>query len=298
MQLTPLFLSIITVFFPIIALMSPVPARPGATARYIILFQGDGMAAHHIEAADYYVCGYAPCLSFESFPHQATMTHNNATGDVTDSAASATAMATGVKVNNGVISLRLPGDGSELRTLLEIYRDRGKSTGLVTASPATDASPATYGAHETSRNNTAAIFLDYVNQTRPNLVLSGSGAGFSIPAATGAGYSVVTDLNSLIALDTATVTHVAGGFGEGYIPPVGFPDRSASLPTLPQMTDEALKILGDDPDGFYLFVEHGGTDQFSHANDAANMVRSAAELSDAMKHAIDWVDDPATPRPG
>ena len=40
------------------------------------------------------------------------MTHNNATGGVTDSAASATAMATGVKVNNGVISLRLPGDGS------------------------------------------------------------------------------------------------------------------------------------------------------------------------------------------
>jgi alkaline phosphatase len=61
------------------------PAQAATNAKYIILFQGDGMA-------------------------------------------------TGVKVNNGVISVRLPGDGSKLTSLLELRRGQGRSTGLVTTS--------------------------------------------------------------------------------------------------------------------------------------------------------------------
>jgi alkaline phosphatase len=279
----------------LIPALTPATANASTPAKYIILFHADGMAGKHIEAGGYYVCGSRPCLSFESFANQTTMTHNNAGGGVTDSAASATAMATGVKVNNGVISRRLPGDGSELRSLLETHRDIGKSTGLVTEAYLTDASPAAHGAHESSRSNTSAIFLDYVNQTRPNVILGGGGNGFSSSAASSAGYTVVTDLNGLMALNTEAVTYVAGGFRSGLIPPVGYPGRSASLPTLPQMTDRALRILDNDPHGFYLFVEHEGTDEYSHANDAANLVRSLAEFSSAVQVAIDWVNDPATP---
>ena len=171
----------------------------------------------------------------------------------------------------------------------------GKLTGLVTESFLTDASPAAHGAHESSRSSTSAIFLDFVNQTRPNVILGGGGNGFSSSAATSAGYAVVTDLNGLAALDTESVTYVAGGFGGGLIPPAGYPGRRASLPTLPQMTEQALKILDNDPDGFYLFVEHEGVDEYAHANDATNLVRSVAEFSAAVQLAVDWVNDPLTP---
>ena len=86
-------------------------------------------------------------------------------------------MATGVKVNSGVISMAYPGDGSELETLLEYFATQGKRTGLVTTTFITHATPATFGAHEPSRNNTTEIAGDYLNQTRPNVLLGGGGNG-------------------------------------------------------------------------------------------------------------------------
>ncbi len=79
-----------------------------APIRNVILCIGDGMGAEQIKAARLYA-GYD--LSFESFPFQSIMTTESADSLISDSAASASAMATGIKVNNGVISLQLPGDG-------------------------------------------------------------------------------------------------------------------------------------------------------------------------------------------
>ena len=77
------------------------------------------------------------------------MTIHAANNPVPDSAASATAIATGVKVNNGVIALALPGDGQPLKTVLEIFQAAGKSTGLVTTTEITHATPAAFAAPPT-----------------------------------------------------------------------------------------------------------------------------------------------------
>ena len=72
----------------------PIAGAKAATgAKYLIVFLGDGMGAEHVRAGAYYVCGTSPCFSFESFPARTTMTHANASGGVTDSAAAGTAMA-------------------------------------------------------------------------------------------------------------------------------------------------------------------------------------------------------------
>lgn len=89
-----------------------------APIRNVILCIGDGMGPEQVKAARYYA---GADLFFELFPYQTTMATSSASyPTVTDSAAAATAMATGTKVNNGVISLKTPGDGSELETLLVI----------------------------------------------------------------------------------------------------------------------------------------------------------------------------------
>lgn len=143
--------------------------------------QGDGMGPEQAKAGGMYVNGAPGTLPFEAFPNQTTMTHNNAAGSTTDSAASATAITTDVKVNNGVISLRLPGNGTELTSLLELYRDRGKSTGLVTEDSMTDASPAAHGAHESSRNSAAAIFLAITSRRAVLMSCSAEAATASMP---------------------------------------------------------------------------------------------------------------------
>jgi len=81
----------------------------------IILFIGDGMGPEHINLGGLYMNGKRGTMFFESFPHKSQMTTHAADDPITDSAASATAIATGYKVNNGVISLKIPGSRILLR---------------------------------------------------------------------------------------------------------------------------------------------------------------------------------------
>ncbi len=266
-----------------------LPTEAQTTAQNVILFIGDGMGPEQVKAGAMYVTGNGT-LNFQDFPYATTMTHNNYSGTTTDSAASATAMATGIKVNNGVISVWRPGDDSELRTQLENHKLANRTTGLISTSYITDASPAGFGAHETSRNNKSQIFLDYVNQTQPNVILGGGGSsnGYDAGAAQSQGYTTISTRAELLALDTESTTYVAAGFGSGELPPVGTPGRSATLPTLPEMTETALSILDNDPDGFFLLVEHEGSDTYSHSNNTLGLVRSVAELADAVQKALDF----------
>ena len=157
--------------------MLPRP-RPPATSSSS---SGDGTGFEQVEGADLYF-NYGPGetggFNFQDFSNLASMTHNNASNALTDSAASATSIATGFKANNGVISVALPGDGSDRYTLLEYFRDQGKRTGLVTTSSMTDATPAGFGAHDPSRSNSSNIANDYFNQTRPNVLFGGGASGF------------------------------------------------------------------------------------------------------------------------
>ncbi len=254
-----------------------------AQPKNVIFMIGDGMGPTQIEAAGMFAG--AP-MSFESAPYQGMVTTFAANSSVTDSAASGTAMATGVKVNNGVISLALPGNGSELTTLLEHYQSLNRSTGLVATSYLTHATPASFGAHETSRNNTNQIAGDFLNQTKPNVLLGGGAHGLSISSAQAAGYTTVTDAASMLALNTSAETFVSGQFGTGHLPYET--DGLGSLPHLNQMATTALDILDNDPDGFFLMVEGARIDHAGHANNIVRNIGETIEFSNTVQAVLDW----------
>jgi alkaline phosphatase len=257
-----------------------------AVSQNAILFVGDGMGFEHVDAAGMYGYGEPGTLSFEQFPYRAEVTTHAADNAVTDSAASATAMATGHKVNLGVISMEIPGTGNELKTILELFRDDGRRTGLVTTTYITHATPAAFGAHEPSRNNYSQIAGDYLNQTRPNVMFGGGGFGMSPAAAVAAGYTVMADRAELLALETGTETHVSGQFGVGNLP-YEF-DGLGALPSLSEATATALAVLESGPDGFFLLVEGGRIDHAAHANDLDRCVHETLALSNAVEVAVDW----------
>ncbi len=254
--------------------------------RNVILCIGDGMGPEQVKAARLY---NGADLFFESFPYKTTMSTASANSSVTDSAAAATAMATGIKVNNGVISVQLPGDGSELETLLEYYQARGKSTGLVTTSYITHATPASFGAHNTSRNNNNQIAGDYLNQTKPNVLMGGGANGMTYSDATNAGYTVVTDTNELFALDTDLETFVSGQFGSYHLPYEA--DGLGTLPHLHQMAQVALDILDNDPDGFFLMLEGARIDHAGHANLLEENIHETLEFANTVELISDWMGD-------
>ncbi|MHC4171685.1 MAG: alkaline phosphatase [Planctomycetota bacterium] len=265
-----------------IGLVSTAQAEP----KYVIFLIGDGMGFEQVKAGGMYANGQAGTLSFELFPYNGELTTYSADSAVTDSAAAGTALATGVKVNNYVISMAYPGDGSELETLLEYYKARGKSTGLVTTCLWFDATPAVFGAHESSRYNYEGIVIDYLYQTRPNVVLGGLYDEAVAAASASMGYTVVTDRAAMQALDTETQTMVFGQFGIDNLPYEY--DGLGSLPHLSEMTATALSILDNEPNGFFLMVEGGRIDHACHDNDLQRAVLETVEFDNTVQVAIDW----------
>ena len=254
-----------------------------APLRNVILCIGDGMGPGQVAAAR---CFAGTNLVFEAFPYQSRVTTVAAGGALTDSAAAATALATGHKADDGVISLAIPGDGGELETLLEHFSKLDKSTGLVTTSYLTDATPAGFGAHETSRYNQPQIANDYLWQTRPDVLFGGGGNGLYADDAQAAGYRVATDAASLALLRSGAEGPVAGLFGYGPLPYVY--DGLGDMPSLSQMVETALAILGKDPDGFFLMVEGGRIDHACHANDLERCVPETLAFAEAVRLIDAW----------
>jgi alkaline phosphatase len=264
-------------------LLGAAASVASAQPKNVIFCIGDGMGFEQVEAATMYNAG---ALSFQSFAYQGEVTTYSANSSVTDSAAAATALATGVKVNNGVISMAPPSYNTELQTLLEYFQGTGHSTGLVTTTYMTHATPAAFGAHEPSRNNLSQIAGDYLNQTRPNVLFGGGANGMSVSSAQSAGYTVVTDAVGMLALNTETQTYVSGQFGSSHLPYEY--DGVGSLPHLSQMTTTALNVLDNDPDGFFLMVEAGRIDHSGHDNSIERNVRETVEFSNTVQEAINW----------
>ena len=268
-------------------MVSESPFFNSRSLKNVIFCIGDGMGFEAVKAAGYYAYGETGTLSFEAFPHRAEMATYAADSPMTDSAAAATAMATGHKVNNGVISMELPGSGTPLKTLLEIFKAQNKWTGLVSTTYITHATPAAFAAHNPERNNLADIAHDYLHLTRPNVLLGGGGNGLTEKDAEAAGYTVVTDREGLLNLDTDTENCVSGQFGDTNIPYIF--DGSDDLPQLSEMVSVALDILCNAQGGFFLLVEGGRIDHAGHSNDIERNILETIEFSKTVQTIFDGV---------
>lgn len=265
----------------------PMPLEP-LKVKNIILFVGDGMGLEAVRAASLFETGSESGLSFQKFPVQTVMTHDSVDG-VTDSAASATALATGVKVSNGTLSVAIPGDGGSLPTLLEWYQSQGKKVGLITTSALEDATPAAFAAHQPSRRMLEEIAQDYLFGSKPDLMMGGfARKGLQPEMAREAGYEVVTTNQEMGALTGLAENRVAALFGPGTLPSELDGDYS-SIPYLSQMTETALKLLGSpDSPGFFLLVENENIDEFGHSNDIARQIAGTVELAKTVEIAQQW----------
>ena len=250
--------------------------------RNIILVIGDGMGFEQVRAGNLYA---GQALSFEKFSFSSSIATENVSGGTTDSAAAATALATGMLVNNGVISVALPGDGGALGTIAEQYKVAGKEIGFVTTSFMTDATPAAFGAHAASRGEYSNIAAQFYTQIRPRILFGGGGFGVSAALANSNGYQLLTTRNQLLSL-SSLAPRIAGQFGGGPLP-YEF-DGLGDLPHLSEMTSIALSRLEQNEEGFFLLVEGEHIDTAAHGNDVVRMTHEVLELSRTVQLILDW----------
>lgn len=144
-------------------LLMPALLSAQSRAKNVVLFLADAGGIPTITAASLYSQGVSRGLFIQKMPHIALSETSAAGHIVTDSAAGMTAIVTGAKTHNGVISqgadtVRGKTDGTTLKTILEYAEERGLATGVVTNDSLTGATPASTYAHSNDRGKTAVIF--------------------------------------------------------------------------------------------------------------------------------------------
>ncbi|MBW8349755.1 alkaline phosphatase [Bacillus sp. IITD106] len=208
----------------------------------------------------------------------------SANSPVTDSAAAATAMATGFKTNNGMIGVSP--DGKKLKTILEAAKEAGKGTGLVATSTITYATPAAFGAHVSSRKDESEIAVQYLTN-EVDVLLGGGRKYFAtlLDRAKKKNYEIVMNKKELSNVKMAK--KLLGLFAkEGMVPEL---DRHfTNEPSLEEMTKAALRVLHQNRKGFFLMVEGSQIDWAGHDNDAAWAMKDIEAFEKAVAVAVDF----------
>lgn len=264
-----------------VLLLISAAAQAADKPKNVILFVGDGMGPAHFTAARY---ARAEASRISTMPVVGFATTHCADRTVTDSAAAATALATGTKTNYEMLSVD-PKTSAPLETVLERAEKAGKATGLVTTAAFADATPAAFASHVTHRRQIPTV-ISQMLRSGAEVIAGGGLDSFGkneIPtlddAVKDTGYTVVT---ARPELEAATGPRVLVVYKSQ--------PRDADNPDfpLPVLTRFALDRLKGDPEGFFLLVEHEGTDSGSHQNNSADVTASLRSLDEAVGIALDF----------
>jgi alkaline phosphatase len=299
--------------------VAAVDSEQAPRAKNVILLIGDGMGLAQRQAARLIGGGSRDALVMDTLPYAGLVSTGCADPEaaVTDSAAAATALATGVKTINGAVSVDPL--GRSLPTVLEWARAGGKSTGLVTTCQVTDATPAAFAAHVVSRGDQVEIARQYIEETGVDVILGGgedwwrpaatlgscSAGAAAVPVAGPAQDSTERQGNLIARAQELGYDYVGSAeelhhcraskllglfdrqelFRQAEDGPQAAYDPAVSLEA---MTRRAIEILSRNPGGFFLMVEEAAIDRMGHYHNAPLAIRGVLELDRAVAVAVSF----------
>ena len=161
-------------------------ASTNSSAKNVIVMISDGWGYNQIAATDYYQYGYLGSQVYEEFPFKSGMSTYSITANSyntskawsdlnyvkenpTDSAAAATAMSTGVKTYDAAIGV--DANKKELTHISEYFKNKKKSTGVVSTVEFSHATPAGFVAHNTNRNNYSEIANEMLKDSKTDVIM-------------------------------------------------------------------------------------------------------------------------------
>ena len=288
-------------------------------AKNVILLIGDGLSPAHRVAARLMSKGIAEGkargkLAMDDMPQMALVATAGSDSIITDSANSASAYSTGHKsaVNAmGVYPDRTadPFDDPKVETISSLVRKRGMSVGVVTNTEIQDATPAAMIAH-TRRRATYDEITEQFFAFEPDVLMGGGAANF-LPKGTpgakrrdetdfvakfkGNGYNYATNAAELAAMPGDT-KRLLGLFNTGNMDGAldrkflkrGSVGRFPDQPDLTDLTAAALKVLSQNPNGFFLMVESGLIDKYTHLLDMERAVYDTIQFDNVVRQVRDW----------
>lgn len=294
----------ITILFTILACAFLISCNPDRTAdndgraKYIFVMIGDGMGANQVAATESYLSWKAGNLGAERliytrFPVLGMCTTYSASGNITDSAASGTAIATGEKTYNGAIGVDESRD--PLTSMAYTLKDYGYRIGIMSSVPVNHATPAAFYAHQPDRNMYYEIGME-LPQTEFEFfagsgILDEEGINKDLPPLTeiyeDAGYHTYYGVEELRRAET-------DGKGVVVLQPSSRKgvhnyeiEREVKDDRLAEVLTAAIEYLGDE-DPFFIMCEGGEIDWAAHNNDIMSMIGAVLRFNEAVDAAYNF----------
>jgi len=263
-----------------------------AELKYIFVMIGDGMGPVQRESYSQFLRATAQDCSVEavmnSFPFQGLTTTYSANYKVTDSAASGTAIACGVKTNNGMLGL--DPQNNKLVSIAEELHVQGMKVGILTSVPLDHATPAAFYAKQKGRGDSYEIS---VQMAQSNFEFFGGS-----PAA-GWGDQAVKDqehprylahknnFQVITAREQTSALNAESGKVLVSIPVVNDWEELGEGITLTDLTETAIRCLDNDK-GFFMMVEGGKIDWNCHGNKISGMLAEMASFDRAIACVLEF----------
>lgn len=254
----------------------------GKTPKNVILLIGDGMGVSQVQA------GYTANrgnLFLGNFKHVGFINTSSTDKYVTDSAAGGTALSTGQKTYNGAIGVDV--NKNPVKTILEEAEDKGLATGLVSTSAITHATPASFIAHQESRNMYEEIAADFL-KTDIDVFIGGGYKHFTIrkdgrnlaEELKQKGYRVEQDINTIKNVKEGKLAGLTAAEHNGRL------DERGDM--LPVATSTAINILSNNKKGFFLMVEGSQIDWGGHAGSTIYIVEDMLDFDRTVGKALEF----------
>ena len=246
----------------------------------VILFIGDGMGPEQVKFGEMMK---EEKLSFQEFPYFTTMDTTSSDGlggyTTTDSAAAATAMATGVLTTNGRVGYG-PERDVPLETIMDVAQGLGKRTGVITTEGLNGATPMGFSSHAVDRNLWRNLLEEAANTSEINFFASDATEDLNYFSK--AGYSVLSGLD---------MYDVAKEDEKVYFNmkiKAGVEEDNEMYETFHETVTTALDFLSQDEDGFMLMAEGAHIDHGGHNNDINYMVEELLAFDQGVEAALEW----------
>ena len=248
----------------------------------IIFLIGDGMGVSQVFSGITANHGH---LFLENLRHIGFSKTQSADNYITDSAAGGTALSCGVKTYNGAIGVNP--DTVKVKSILEEAEDKGLATGLVSTSAITHATPASFIAHQPSRNMYEAIATDFL-KTDIDVFIGGGNDHFTkrkdgrnlAKELQDKGYTYETDINKIAQIKSGKLAGLTAGVHNGRMEERG--------DMLPVATTTALNILDNNDKGFFLMVEGSQIDWGGHASSTVYIVEDMLDFDQTIGKALEF----------
>ena len=255
-------------------------------AKNVILMIGDGMGKEIIRGSEV-VKGDKLVMSGMKYKTTVTTYSQSVTdgnAEYTDSAASATAISTGVKTLNGYVGL--DSKGEKLETICEYAQSLDMETGLVARQVVSHATPAGMVAHNSSRDNYQQILREMV-RSDVNVLFGGGSQYYKNKKVKNTvdecGYKYISSEEELNALNKDD-DKVLGMFAYDNM---GAADMS---PSLKKMTSKALDMLDNDK-GFFLMVEGSNIDSYGHNGNMEQVLGQMQGFDQTVDFVLQWAEE-------